>query len=246
MVATRTFTDIPALAIAAAEHVALLMRETVSERGIFHWALAGGRTPVNLYRALTKAPYLDLPWGQVHIWFGDERVVSPHHPDSNFRMARESLLDHISLPNQQIHPMPVDANHLRQGAWSYAQCLKSLLPLRNGIPCLDLVLLGLGADGHVASLFPGSCALHQTHQAVVAVYAPGLRTWRVTLTRPVIEHAHHLLLLVAGADKAETVARALAPVLAAPLLPIQRLTPQGKLTWYLDAAAASLLPGGIS
>ncbi|CAK0771706.1 6-phosphogluconolactonase [Gammaproteobacteria bacterium] len=235
------FPDSLSLAAAAAEHIAALMQEVVAKRGVFHWALAGGRTPAALYRVLATASYANLPWKQVHIWFGDERTVPHDHPDSNFRMARESLLDNIPLPAHQVHPMPSDLITLRQGARAYAQCLESLLPHHNGVPCLDLILLGMGADGHIASLFPGSCALHQTHQATVAVYAPGPRTWRVTLTRPVIDHAHQVLLLVTGADKAATLAQALAPNPHDPLLPIQRLAPRGKMVWYLDAAAASLL-----
>ena len=216
------------------------MRRVVADRGVFHWALAGGRTPAALYRILATKPYASLPWGKTHIWFGDERAVLPDHPDSNFRMARETLLDQVLLPAHRIHPMPSDLSHLRQGAWTYSQQMKALLPHRDGVPCLDLILLGMGPDGHVASLFPGSCALHQTHQSAVANYAPGPGTWRITLTRPVIDHARQALLLVAGADKASVVAQALAPN-SPSLLPVQRLAPRGRMLWYLDAAAASLL-----
>ncbi|CAK0771780.1 6-phosphogluconolactonase [Gammaproteobacteria bacterium] len=241
----RIFPDVTTLAIAAAEQVATLMKTVVAERGIFHWALAGGRTPVSLYRTLTTASFADLPWKQVHLWFSDERAVPHDHPDSNFRMVRESLLDFLSLATDQIHPMPSDLSYLRQGAWDYARCLEFLLPQRDGVPCLDLILLGMGNDGHIASLFPGSCALHQTHQSVVAVYVPGPCTWRVTLTRPVIDQAGQVMILVSGAEKAATVSRVFVSAPSCPPLPVQRLAPQGEMTWFLDAAAASLLPPSL-
>ncbi len=238
----RILPDTNALADALARQVAQWLRAAVAERGAFHWALAGGRTPATLYRILATKPYADLPWSQVHIWFGDERAVPHHHPDSNFRMVRETLLDFVPIPGQHIHPMPSRMEDLRQGALAYAQALAVSLPRENGLPRLDLALLGMGADGHVASLFPGSAALRETHQAAVANYAPAPAAWRITLTTPTIEQARRIVLLVAGADKASAVARALDPNPRPPPLPVQRLKPVGEVIWYLDAAAASLLP----
>ncbi len=246
----RIFPNAATLATAVADHIAGLVCTAVDERAVFHWAVAGGQTPALLYRTLATPAYAHLPWNQVHIWFGDERTVPHDHLSSNFRMVRETLLDHVPILDRHIHPMPTEMRTLRQGAWAYAQSLEALLLRHQGVPCLDLVLLGMGADGHVASLFPGSCALHQTHQAAVANYAPGPQAWRITLTKPILDHARHVLLLVAGSDKATAVAQTLGSVSgsvsgsAVPSgrrLPVQQLAPCGSLTWYLDVAAASLL-----
>ena len=236
------FPDTATLTAAIAAHIADAMRSVVAMRGAFHWAVAGGRTPAMLYRALSTPLYADLPWRAVHIWFGDERIVPRNHPDNNFRMVQESLLDQVPIPVRHIHPMPSDLQHLRQEASAYTRCLETHLPTREGVPSLDLVLLGMGPDGHVASLFPGSCALHAHHPAAVANYAPGPQVWRVTLTQPMIDYAQQVLLLVAGADKAAAVARVFEPRSQPTLLlPVQRLEPRGTVTWYLDAAAASLI-----
>lgn len=226
----RTETDAEAVAATAAADLARLLE---GGEGPFHLALAGGRTPERLYRRLAG---MDLPWHRLHVWFGDERAVPPDDPDSNERMSREALLDRVPIPPGRIHPMRPAVTTIRRDAAAYRQELSEELPQdAAGWPVFDLVLLGLGADGHTASLFPGSCALHEAHRSVVANYAPKLRAWRLTLTYPAINAARRVWLLATGAEKAGAVARLRAGDASAPAA---RLAPAGEYRILLDRAAA--------
>lgn len=242
----RVFPDLDALSRAAAEHWIACAAKAIEARGVFHVALAGGGTPEHLYKTLSLPEAASrVNWEAVHVWMGDERSVPLDHADSNFRMAREALLDHVPLPSAQIHPMPADREDLEAAAFEYAGELDSALPKDfAGMPIFDLLLLGMGEDGHTASLFPGTSALEEWEHPVVAVYVPQLDTWRMTLTYPVLNAARSTLLLVAGAAKAAILSRVFARPPVEPRLPVQRLEPQGELEWYLDAAAAAELPEG--
>ncbi|HKJ71829.1 MAG TPA: 6-phosphogluconolactonase [Gammaproteobacteria bacterium] len=225
------------LARVVAERVTAAAREDAAGRGAFHWALAGGSTPEALYRVLAGADVARrLPWSRMHAWFGDERCVPPDHPDSNYRMARAALLDHVPLPAEQVHRMAGEAPPERAAA-AYADELGAALPARDGVPQLDLVLLGLGPDGHVASLFPGTTGLDAAEPAT-AVHVPRLDAWRLTLTPPVINAARRVWLLASGPGKADIVHAALGEPGGEPL-PVQRLAPRGEWRWFLDAAAAA-------
>jgi len=229
--------DPDALAALAADHWRAAAAAAIAARGAFHVTLSGGTTPKRLYQRLATDA-ADLDWSRVHVWFGDERCVPADHPDSNYRMAREALLDHVPA---HAHPVPVDPFRCRHSAHLYAGELLRHAPLDgDGVPVFDLVMLGMGSDGHVASLFPGTCVLHDERLAA-AVYVPRLRTWRISLTLPVINRARSVMLLVAGADKAATLARVLAAPGDPAGLPAQRVQPAGDCTWYLDAAAAAQL-----
>ena len=217
----------------------------VAARGAFHVALAGGDTPRGLYRRLAAAPLRQLlPWDRTHVWFGDERMVPPDHPDSNYRMARETLLDHVPIPRDQIHPLNGAADP-EAAAREYAATLAALLPRsREGWPRFDLMLLGMGADGHTASLFPDTPALAERSRPVVAVQVPG-RGWRLSLTLPVIEAAAAIPVLVAGAGKAGALARVWQSWQGdpgVPVPPIARIRPRGTMEWLVDRAAAAALP----
>ncbi|ROR34663.1 6-phosphogluconolactonase [Inmirania thermothiophila] len=237
----RILDDPETLAEAAAARCEEILRRAVATAGTAHLALAGGRTPRALYRRLARRGGID--WRRVHVWFGDERAVPFDDPRSNYRMARETLLEHVPVPPAQVHPMRARPPCLRDDAEAYAATLCALAPLSAlGVPCLDLVLLGLGADGHVASLFPGTRALAERDDPVAAVDEPGIEPPRLTLTLPVLDHARHLLLLVAGEEKAAVVRRALAEAPRGEPLPVQRLAPRGTLEWFLDAAAAAGVP----
>ncbi len=231
------------LADAAAHRLAAVAREAIAARGCFQVALAGGQTPRRLYRLLAADPArYELDWSRVEVFFGDERDVPPDHPQSNFRMARETLLDHVPLGVERIHPMRTRSASLRRDAACYGALLRRrTIADSEGWPQLDLVLLGLGRDGHTASLFPATCVLHERQLAVAAVYVPQQNGWRLTLTIPVLERARQLLFLVSGADKSDALARALSPETSEPLLPVQRLQPRGEVEWYCDRAAASAL-----
>lgn len=235
--------DPEALAHAAAERIWMLGREAVATRGRFCIALAGGSTPAALYRVLAASVPADWAWSAVQVFFGDERDVPPDHPRSNARMAKEALLDHISIPSANVHTMRSASASLRRDAALYSAALRRHAPCADDDwPQLDLILLGLGTDGHTASLFPGTCVLHERQLRVAAVYVPQQREWRLSLTLPVLEHARHLLFLVAGADKRAALAAALAGPGEAKPLPVHRLQPRGQVEWWCDRAAAQNLP----
>ncbi|MFP4182075.1 MAG: 6-phosphogluconolactonase [Thiohalospira sp.] len=226
----QTETDAEAVAATAAADIAGLLE---GSDGPFHLALAGGRTPERLYRRLAG---MALPWDRLHVWFGDERAVPPDDPESNERMSRQALLDHVPIPRDHIHPMRPAMATIRQDAAAYRRELAQWVPRdAAGRPVLDLVLLGLGADGHTASLFPGTCALHEGERSVVANYAPKLRAWRLTLTYPALNAARRLWLLATGAEKAEAVARLRTGDDSAPAA---RLAPAGAYRIITDRAAA--------
>lgn len=238
-------TDLRATVAAAAARWAALAEEAVRERGAFHVALAGGSTPRALYEALAGAPWRDdIDWRASWIWFGDERCVPPTHEDSNYRMARETLLSRVDCPPSQVQRMEGERDP-HAAARDYQRLLEERLPreeLPDLPPRLDLVLLGLGPDGHIASLFPDTPILEQRSTLVDAVFVPRLSAWRVSLTYPLIEAARRVMMLVTGESKADIVAAVLAE--RAPELPIARLRPQGSIEWYLDRAAARDLPAG--
>jgi len=202
-----------------------------------HIALAGGSTPRRFYRALAEAG-AERDWSGVHFWFGDERAVPADHPDRNYRMARETLFDHLPIPTSNIHPIPVPdevtAATLAEAAREYETALQQL-PQEEAMPCFDLVLLGMGEDGHTASLFPGTGAVDESQRKVMAVYVPQLSAWRLTLTLPVLNAARHVWVMVTGAAKAPVLHQVLAH--REPSLPIQRVHPQAGIDWYVDAAA---------
>ena len=240
----RVFPDIDALSRAAAEYWFARAADSIAARGAFHVALAGGGTPKHLYEYLSRPEAASkVDWKAVHVWMGDERAVPLDHADSNFRMAREALLDHVPIPVEQIHPMPADHDDLELAAREYAEALLRDVPTDGtGMPSFDLLLLGMGEDGHTASLFPGTTALEERQHPVVAVYVPQLDTWRMSLTLPVIDAARSTLLLVSGAAKAGILTRVFTRPAIEPRLPVQRIEPGGELDWYLDEAAAAELP----
>jgi 6-phosphogluconolactonase len=235
-----TFPDPEALARAAAERLVALCAAAVRERGAAHVALAGGATPRRLYERLpAEAVAGGLDWARVHLWFGDERCVPPDHAESNYGMVRDALLASIPAPGPRVHRMEAERSNLWLAAAEYARLLRREVPAGpDGTPALDLVLLGLGADGHTASLFPGTCILRD-HRNVGPVYVPRLKSWRISLTLRVLNGARHVLFLVAGADKSDAVRAVLGGASGGEPLPAARVTPAGNLEWYLDEAAAS-------
>lgn len=223
--------DPDALYRAAAERLLELGNQALAERGAFHLALAGGTTPRGLY-ALLGSEAARLDWSRVHLYFGDERSVPPEHRASNYRMVREALLDRLSAA-PQVHRIAGELAPQRAAA-DYAALLRRHLPADG----FDLVLLGLGPDGHIASLFPDGAALHQRQQTVVADYVPKLDSWRITLTLPALNRARHVMLLVSGAHKADVLRHVLCNIADANPLPVEMLHPKGPLEWFIDAQAA--------
>ncbi len=186
------------LSEAAAALFARCAHEAVAARGRFSVALAGGSTPRPVYARLTRPPYpADVPWDRVHVFFGDERCVPPDHPQSNYRMAAEAMLRALPLPPENVHRIrgEVPPQH---AAEEYEADLRAFF---GGAPRFDLALLGLGTDGHTASLFPGSAALNERERWAAANYAPAQRAWRVTLTYPALNAARTAAFLVSGERK---------------------------------------------
>jgi 6-phosphogluconolactonase len=233
--------DPDAVAHEAARRFVSQAREAVPARGRFSVALSGGSTPAALYKLLADEQYREqIPWADVHLFWGDERCVPATDPGSNFRLADEALLRHVPLPEGNVHRV---SGELEPGAAARAYTREMEEYFCGPHTRFDLVLLGLGSDGHTASLFAHSAALQESKQTAIAVEAhyQDRPTQRVTLTLPTINAARQILFLVTGEAKAGIVAK----VLAGPGqgLPAQRIQPTaGQLTWLLDAAAAAKLP----
>lgn len=230
-----------AVAETAAARFARAVEGAVTARGVARVALAGGRTPEALYRLLAEMPYRDvIDWSSVSVFWGDERCVPPDHPDSNYRMVREALLAHVAIPEANIHRMRGELADPAAGAHEYEEVLREACCIEvDTLPRLDLCLLGLGPDGHTASLFPGSPAIRERQRWVMAGWVEKFGAWRLTCTPPVINNARHVLFLVTGAEKAETVRAMLEGPVDPDRLPAQIVRPAyGQLEWLLDRDAA--------
>lgn len=240
----RRFADLDALSRAAADDLAAIARAAVAERGACHIALSGGSTPRRLFQLLAQRGAGALPWQGLVLWWGDERTVPPDHADSNYRMAREALIDPAAafgLAADHVHRMAGELPDPAAAALAYERELVAALGTP---PVLDLVVLGMGPDGHTASLFPQSPALGETRRWVVAnpVTSPLVhgQATRLTLTAPAINAARHVRFLIAGADKAASLAQVLAGPRDPTRYPSQLIAPtSGDLVWLVDAAAAS-------
>ena len=232
--ACRIFDTPEQLARAAADWI---VERAANRTRRFALCLSGGTTPKRVYELLGEAPRRDrLPWRQTHWFWGDERFVPHDDPRSNFHMASVALLRHAPVPPANVHAIPTDRANPAGEAAAYETMLKRFYgadTLDAARPLFDLTLLGLGEDGHIASLFPGSPALAETTRWVVPVTGPD-RLDRITLTYPALESSRHTAFLVAGADKREPLARTLA---GDPELPAARLRPAGELVWFVDAQA---------
>ena len=238
----RRVADPDALAELAAKEVAEVASRAVAERGRFTLALSGGSTPRRLYGLLAdgKAPFRErVPWERTHVFFGDERHVPPDHPESNYGMARETLLTHV--PAASVHRIRGEEPDAAQAALAYERELREFFGVRApdaAPPQIDLVLLGLGPDGHTASLFPGTEGLEERRRWVVAVFVEKLRTHRITLTFPVLNRAREVLFLVSGSDKAQALSRVFARERGEDSPPAARVRPEaGELIWIVDRAA---------
>jgi 6-phosphogluconolactonase len=215
------------LAQPAAEWLELEVTRAIAGRGACALCLAGGRTPEPVYRALASTSTID--WPRVDVFFGDERAVAPDHPDSNYFMVYRVLLSRVPIPPGQVHRMEAERGDREAAAREYERSLP---------PRLDILVLGMGPDGHTASLFPGSAALDERHRLVVPVVGAKPPAERMTITPPVIEAARRVAVIATGEDKAAMVARAIEGPLAPKDVPVQ-LARRG--SWFLDQAAAGRL-----
>lgn len=235
----RIFNSGTELAAFAAEHVVAVLREAIRGHGGASAALSGGTTPGKTYERIAEiSPGRSIHWGHVHLFWGDERCVPPDDERSNFRLAYRSLICRIPIPRANVHRMRGELLP-QEGAEDYERELGAHFGRRT-LPSFDLLLLGLGADGHTASLFPESSPLSEASRWVTTAKNEGLE--RLTLTLPVLNAARSILFIVTGREKAEVAAKILSGESRARGLPAAMVRPQGgKVAWFLDAAAASLL-----
>jgi 6-phosphogluconolactonase len=228
------------LARAAARHFVGRSLEAVAIRGEFTVALSGGSTPRSLYEVLADPdePFRALvPWPNIHFFWSDERHVAPDHPDSNYRMAYEAMLSHVPVSGNNVHRILGENTDAVAVARAYEQTLVEVT--KANLPQLDLILLGLGTDGHTASIFPGSEVLHEPKHLVAAPWVEPLKTHRITMTLPLLNNAASVLFLVNGVEKAEIVKEVLQ---GSKRYPAQEVKPaSGELLWMLDKDAASML-----
>jgi 6-phosphogluconolactonase len=238
--------DPAALAREAARRIRLAAQAAIADRGVCTVALSGGRTPRAVYERLAEPPVGPdeaIDWSAVQLWFGDERHVPPDHPDSNFRMVQESLASRVPIPSAHVHRMRTEEADSASVASAYeGELMRGFGVGPRAWPRFDLVLLGMGSDGHTASLFPGTPVLGEREHMAAAVWVTSLQSSRVTLTYPVINHARTVIVLVTGAEKAETLHAVMTGSSASTRYPIEGVRPvDGQMVWLVDAAAASRL-----
>lgn len=241
----RVLEDLEHVAQASADEFVARARSAIEHHGRFTVALSGGSTPKALHRILVDRTAKNaglVDWSRVQIFFGDERHVPPDHPDSNFRMANETLLSKVPVPKENIHRMLCE-EPAEEAAAEYDRELVAAFKLKGAdqLPRFDLILLGMGPDGHTASLFPGTAAVQELKKRVVANWVPKMNTWRVTFTRPVLNQPECVLLMVCGQDKASPLHEVMGQG-SPDTYPVKYVQPtHGELIWIVDRAAAALL-----
>ena len=242
----RTLTTPQELFAAAAEEVVRTANEAVAQRARFTIVLSGGSTPKSLYNLLATNARTALPWDRMFFFWGDERHVPPTDPDSNYGMADETLLSKIPVPAGNVFRIKAENPDAAAVAEAYEQTILKFFQLKSGeVPNFDLILLGMGPDGHTASLFPGTTALQEKSHLVVANWVEKMKTHRITLTLPVLNAARCVTFLVSGTDKASVLRAVLEEDVPEEQYPSKLVRPAaGKLIWLLDRAAASQLRGG--
>jgi 6-phosphogluconolactonase len=237
--------DLAEICRSAAEEIVHLANRSPSASKPVAIALSGGSTPKGLHKLLVSDPAVRdrLPWHHLHFFWGDERHVPPDHLQSNYRMAYDTLLSLVPVPAGNIHRVPAEEADAALAAEKYEQELQAFFGLEAGqLPRFDCILLGMGSDGHTASLFPGTEALHESKRLVTANWVEKFQTYRITLTVPVLNHADSVVFLVSGAEKAEALKEVLQGDYRPDRFPAQLIRPgPGNLLWIVDRAAASCL-----
>jgi 6-phosphogluconolactonase len=241
MTSIQVFLDKSAQTKAAIDLFIASAGSAIEERGVFSVALSGGSTPEMLYAGLAEPDrQAGIDWANIHLFFGDERHVPPDHPDSNFLRVKQILLDEVSIPTENVHRVKAEMEP-RMAAFSYEDELRAFFC--DEWPRFDLVLLGMGHDGHTASLFPKTAGINEEQRWFIANQVPSQGGWRLTLTKHAINAARKIVVLVSGDSKAEMLAEVLTGVSDPLLKPIQLISPKaGEMIWLLDRAAASRLP----
>jgi 6-phosphogluconolactonase len=241
----RILADANSIAQTAAAEFLEAASDSIREKGSFSIALAGGSTPKALYGLLASNPLLQakVPWGKIQFFFGDERHVPPDHPESNFRMAKEAMLVKAPIDSRQVHRIKGEKREAAEAAMEYEDDLRASFGLAaDQLPGFDLVLLGMGPEGHTASLFPGTKALKEERRLVVSNWVGKLYTDRITFTPPVLNNAARVIFMVHGEEKAPALKAVLEGPYEPEQLPAQLIRPKlGKVLWLVDPSAASML-----
>jgi 6-phosphogluconolactonase len=232
------------LANAAAELFAQLGSESITSRGRFRVALSGGSTPRRAFEILASPEFSSrVEWSKTDIFWGDERYVPADDPESNYRMAHEALLRRVRVPDASVHRVPTEASPPQAAAFSYEVQIRNCLGDRNGVPPFDLIYLGLGTNGHTASLFPHSPVLHEKSRLVAAVFVPEVNAWRISMTAGLLNRARTVAFLVSGPEKAQVLLDVVLGPRDPERLPAQMIAPDGRLLWMVDEPAAALVSG---
>jgi 6-phosphogluconolactonase len=239
------FHDAAAMSRAAAETIAEHICKSLQTRDSYSIVFSGGSTPERLYALLADDVKLreQIPWDRIHCFWGDERHVPPSHPESNYRMADQALLSKVPIPSKNIHRIHAENTDAAKAAADYETEIRRFFGIYDKqIPVFDFVLLGMGADGHTASLFTDTSALAENERLVVANWVDKFQSTRLTLTLPVFSHASRILFLICGEDKAETLKAVMEDDAKITRFPVQLIQPtHGEMTWFLDESAASRL-----
>ena len=243
----RTFPDQPALSQAAAEEIVAAARAAVDEHGTFTMALSGGPAPGPVFDLLAdqNQPYRDrMPWDNAHFFWGDERHVPPEHPQSNYRLAYSKMLSRVPVPERNVHRVRAELPDAHEAARLYELTVRDFFQLPYGEwPTIDLMLQGLGANGHTASLFPGTTAVAERERFVVATWVEKFKAHRITMTLPVINRAAKVLFVVSGSEPADALYEVLYGEPGSAPLPAELVCPgAGRLVWLADGEASRLLP----
>ncbi len=239
----KVFQDVETLTTYAVREFINLSQRAIDARGYFSVALSGGSTPRPVYQTLADPKNQnEIAWSNVHLFWGDERHVPPDHTDSNYRMVKQVLIDKVPVPPDNVYRVAAEMD-VRMAAFHYEERLRCFFT--GGWPRFDLIFLGMGTDGHTASLFPHSAGLNEEYRWFIANFAPQEEEWRLTLTKNAINHARQICVLVQGEDKAEMVSEVFTGEKEPYEKPIQFISPSdGQITWLMDQAAASRLPEG--
>jgi 6-phosphogluconolactonase len=236
--------DKDALIRAAAQVWVDSAKRAIAARGVWSIALSGGSTPKPLYELMAAPEFRErIDWKKCHFWWGDERYVPHDHPDSNYGMANNAMLSKVPVPRENVHPVPTEIGSPQEVADAYEKAMWQCFGRSSGIPQIDFNLLGLGDNGHTASLFPHTELLYERKRLVAAGYIEEIKTNRITMTVPVLNHARQIVFLVAGANKADVVRDVIYGPRDPERLPAQLIAADsGTLEWLLDAPAAAKLP----
>jgi 6-phosphogluconolactonase len=237
--------DIDAMIRASAETIVAHVVESLKTCEVYSIALSGGATPRPLYELLANDAKMQeqIPWDRVHFFWGDERHVTPSHPDSNYRMADTALLSKVPIPSTNIHRIRAEDPDADKAAADYEREIRRFFKIDAGqLPRFNCMLQGMGPDGHTASLFPGTSALEETRRLAVANWVEKFQSYRITMTVAVINNADRIIFIVSGEEKADTLKAVLQDDPKSNRYPVQRIQPSdGKLIWFLDQAAAGRL-----